>query len=249
METVKSTRIFNLPWGFMDQSGSIHSEAEVREMTGEDEDILGNTQIPIASRMDKLLARCTIRIGTITEEKQIFQAIRKLPAPDRLRLLIGIRVATFDPNYHFKVRCSECSQEGSYSVDLTTMTVTYPEDRALRSFPVALPSGGKARFKVLTGEDESRLSQVRQSKQDMLSLALMARLEDLNGKPPTLADVKKLTARDRQFLRKEFEKADFGVDTSIDVTCVNCSKEFKTEIDLGQSGFFFPEPEPEQDGE
>ena len=104
-----------------------------------------------------------------------------------------------------------------------------------------LPSGRSVRVKTFSGLDEEKLSKLRGVENDAVSAAMLVRIEALDGKPPTLAEVKALGMRDRSFIRDEvFSEIDGGVDTSLDITCAFCDHEWRTGLEIGQQGFFFP---------
>lgn len=249
MDMLTDSKVFNLVHGYVDKEGVCHYEAEVREMTGVEEDILGDRRIPVGQRMDKILANCTVRIGTLTESKQIQTVIRKLTVADRLRLLIGVRIVSFEPSYAFRAKCSECGSENNFTVGLDTLEVDYPEDRLLRQLDIVLPSGAKCKFHILTGEDETKMAAARKDAKDLMSLAIMARLDELSGKKPDMAEIKRLSMRDRNFLRQNFMRTEGGVKTEVDVDCPSCGKAFKSECDIGQANFFFPNAEKSEDSE
>jgi hypothetical protein len=101
------------------------------------------------------------------------------------------------------------------------------------------PTGKPVRFKMLGGKDEERSGKLKGD--DAISTLLSLRLELLDGKPPTIADIQALTLRERLYLRDGlFRKYDGGVDTTLEVTCPSCGHEFERELDIAQMGFFFP---------
>lgn len=247
-ETTKTASVFNLPYGYMDTDGVIHSEVEIREMTGEEEDIIADGRTPVITRIDRVLARCLRRIGTVTDAGRISLMVRELPVPDRLRLLIGIRVLSVGPEYHYSAECPECGSENRFTTLLDTLRITYPEDRGQRQRTLTLPSGITAKYHLLVGKDENRLAVSRRDPKDTLSAAILVRLDELNSKPPDMAAVKRLGMRDRHALRTAFGKAESCVETHAELTCPSCAHEFKAEIDFGQGGFFIPTTEDTEDG-
>jgi hypothetical protein len=134
-------------------------------------------------------------------------------------------------------------------IDLRTLDVTQvPEERvAKRRVEVTLPrTGKKAVVRVLTASFETKLTELRPNQKDLL-----ARLESLDGASLEnphigLAAVKALPQKDRNFLRKVYNKIEADVDTSVEVTCASkvCPADFRFPIDLGQA--FFSNPVEEQ---
>jgi uncharacterized protein (UPF0212 family) len=240
VDTPKSSAMMgDLPCGYIDSEGVLHTEVVVREITGVEEDILAARNVKIGKKMNELLGRCLQRVGTITDRKQIMTAVMDMTLGDRVYLMFLIRRATLGDSYPFEIKCTECGKKSSFDLDLSTMDTRKPEDPRKRVFDVKLPSGRTARFRVATGKDENKLTEAMEG-QEAMSLGLLIRLELLDGKPPTLDDVKAMGMRDRNYLRNEFVELEGGVDTDVDVGCPKCGNEFKVTVDVGQAGFFFP---------
>ena len=99
---------------------------------------------------------------------------------------------------------------------------------------------------MMTGEDEAKLGRLSKEK-DVLSLAILMRLKTLNGKErPSLAEVKSLGLRDRNFIREAYEGFEGNIDLDVEVDCPGCRSSFKTTIDVGQRGFFLPRTQESQ---
>ena len=240
IETPKSSQgLFDLPCGYIDTQGVLHSEVHLREMTGREEDLLASTKVSNAKKVNALLAACTERIGGITEKAVIAQVIPVLPQGDRVFMLIALRRTTLGDEYPVEEVCPECSAKGNYLLDLGTLDVKHLEDPMKRVFDVALPSGKKARFRLGIGSDEDRM--MRASEEDRPSMVMLSRMEMLDGKVPTIAEIKGLSWRDRQALRSAMEANDAGVDTTMTLDCPSCGHTFDREVNMGDSGFFFPD--------
>jgi hypothetical protein len=92
----------------------------------------------------------------------------------------------------------------------------------------------------MTGRDEMKMSQIVQGDSPVTAAALI-RTDMLDGKPPTLSDIQELSFRDLSGLRKMYEEVEGGVDTTIQVDCPECQKEFDYDLSPGEQGFFFPD--------
>jgi hypothetical protein len=98
----------------------------------------------------------------------------------------------------------------------------------------------------MTGRDEDRL--VKETKnakgtdknKTTFSLGIFMRVDLIDGKPPTLADIQGLGLSDRNLLREEFQEIEGGLDTEVDLQCPDCEHDFAREVDVTQAGFFFP---------
>ena len=111
----------------------------------------------------------------------------------------------------------------------------------IRNYDLTLPKAKhKVRMKVLTGRGEEAISTAAQKGKDVISTAILARIESINDKPATINDLKELPLADRNFLRSSWEENEGGVDTSMQLTCASCNHDYETELDISQPGFFNP---------
>jgi hypothetical protein len=240
IETPKSAvGIYELPCGVVSPEGNLIQEVQVREMTGREEDLLASAKMPPVKKINALLCACTERVGHITDKQTIAQIISGMTQGDRVFLLMAIRRASLGDELPLEQECPSCEQMGYYIQDLSELNVKPMKDPMKRSYEVALPSGKTVKFRSGNGADEERLSKVADDEKP--SFMLLCRTEAINGKAPTIHDIKGLSFRDRQALRDAFEENDGGVDTAIDMTCSHCGHTFKTEVELGSQGFFFPD--------
>ena len=241
LEHPKSSQgVYELPCGYLDAEGKIHTEVVLREMTGAEEDLLASKQISPSKKFSELISRCVTRIGTVTDRGQISAIVRQLPIGDRVFLLFAIRRVTLGDNYPFSDKCpnDSCGIESVYKIDLSVLEVKKMPDPLKRIYDITLPSGDTARFRVSTGEDEERVSKFEKSA-DAISQSVLMRLEQLNGLPPTLEAVKAMGWKDRQALRSAWDKVEGGVETEMEMQCPRCGHEFKRDVQVGLS-FFYP---------
>lgn len=234
-----SRGVFELPCGYLDPDGDLHTEVEVREITGYEEDMLGSKTVPNHKKIGQLVTQCVLRVGNITEPGRIAMIAEELTVGDRVFLMFCIRRTSLGDDYPFRDQCPECNYKGIFNLDLADLEVKEMHDRKNRVFDITLPSGTKARFRPLVGKDEEKLSKASNSK-DAMTLAILLRLESLGDEPPNLKSVKSLGIKDRNALRDGFDSVEGGVDTTLEMQCPSCGAEFERELDVGQAGFFFP---------
>lgn len=258
-----SEGVFMLPAGYLDDDGVLHREVQIREMTGEEEDLMGARSGDFAARMNQVMANCTMRIGTIEERPRILTIIRKLPIADRTFLFTALRRVSLGDEYTMEVECPKCDKTSRMILDLGTLAVKGMPDPEKRVYDVTLPSGKLAKWKIMTGEEEEKLSTLRDASnmRDVLSYAIMMRLVEYDGQKLELGGrltdargkvsfdkegrtflklVKGMSSRDRNFLRKEFGDHEAGMDTDVEFECPECSAKFTGSFDPTQVGFFFP---------
>lgn len=133
--------------GYLTPEGVV-TTAEVRELNGEDEEVVSKTG-STAKALNALLERGVVKIGT---EDVTRDHLDTLLSGDRDALLIGIRCVTFGKELGVTVVCSNCNQQQPVTIDLTTdvpyKTLKDPiKDRSwnvetkLGTVRVALPNG------------------------------------------------------------------------------------------------------------
>lgn len=243
-----SQGVYELPCGYLDQAGNLYKDIVLREIKGDEEDLLGNSTIPAQKKINELLTRCVVRVGPYTDRGTISQIVLDLTVGDRAYLIFAIRRISLGDEYPFKDECPECGAERLYIANLSDLVPKEMPDPKKRFFDRVLPSGKTAKFHPMTGRDEDRLSKIdkgyvakgKNNKTDTLSLAILMRLDALDNAVPTLEAVKDLGLRDRNYLRDEFEEHEGGLNTEDELECPECEHVFKRDIDISQQGFFFP---------
>lgn len=231
---------FELPCGYLDADGTLHTSVVVREMTGEEEEILAARNMPVTKKINKILSRCTASIGEISGP-MVERVVPEMTQGDRIFLLLAIRRATLGDEMPFISRCPACDAENKLTIDLSELEVKKMKDPMVRVYDATLPSGGNAvRMKVLTGRGEDAISKASNRGKDIISTAIFCRIESIDDKPPTMKDLKAMSLRDRNFLRDQWEENEGGVETEIEAECPSCDNEYTTELDISQQGFFNP---------
>lgn len=241
MEEPKSTvGIYELPRGYLDGDGNLHTEVVVHEITGHEEDMLAAPKVPAAKKMNDLLIRCVDRLGTITDRERLADVVTNLGIGDRVFLLFAIRRTSLGDQYPFEEKCPNCGEKKLFHIDLSEMEVQHAEEPKKSVFDLTLPSKKTLRFHPMTGADEQKMMKLAAKSADTLSLAMAMRIDMLNGKPPALADVKGLSLRDRNAFRAAYEKVEGGIETTMEVECPGCDYVFERDVEVGDVGFFFP---------
>jgi hypothetical protein len=244
METPKSSLgVFELPCGYLDpETKELVTEVQVREITGNEEDMLASNKVPPGQKISSLLSGCVVRVGEVTDRGKLSRMVQQLPMGDRVYLIFCIRRVTLGDELPVREACPECKVKSLFMVDLgMDLEIKKMEDPTQRVFDFTLPSGPEVRLRVSTGADEERMAKLaRQNRMDSISQAILMRLELLGGEKPTLPMVKNLGMRDRNFIREKFQEVEGGVDTGLDFVCPSCGNEWRKELDLSASGFFFP---------
>jgi hypothetical protein len=249
----KGTADFALPVGYVDTEGKVHNHIVMKEMTGTEDDMMGNADLPIGERVSAVLASCTVKLGDITDKKIIADAISDsltaglpLTEQDRIASMVYLRRLSIGDLYKFERDCPRCGTTAkNRATDLRTLKIDQAEHPERRRVKVTLPKSGKeAVVKVLTAQGALEIGKLRPDQKDLKSLAIVVRVESLGGKPMSdplvaLAKIKALPQADRNLIRQVYNAMETFVETDIEVECRNpiCRNKWEFPLDVGQ-GFF-----------
>lgn len=236
-----------LPCGYLDDDGKLHREFVVKEMTGEEEDLLAGVG-PVMPRLNQIITNCLVRLGDLAERKDLSRAVAELTAVDRVVVLIALRRVSLGDRWSTKVICRKCEKENRAGVNLKDMEVIPMPKPRERHFETELSSGKVIQWHVLSAEDEEWLTKKTKDKVDVLTLGLMARVDSIDGElidkerdfKGALRTLKKLVLRERREIRRVTKQNEGSVDTNVDFECKFCGHEWTMEMNVGQTDFFFP---------
>ena len=209
------------------------------------------------TQLDELLGACweeTLDAGPYTFEgpRPDWGAVLQ---GDRFYALLQLRALTYGADYSFAVTCREsrCRARILWELDLHDLPVRTLSEahRALfvqgNRFPALLPDAQKkVAFRLLTGADERRLPNLkRQAGDRLLSATLAFRLIEVEGVAPKEKRrfVEELSLADARYLGEEFQHADCGVETSIDIECPECFAVQAVDLPF-DADFFLPTKGP-----
>ena len=244
---------YPLPVGYVDVEGNVHRHITLREMTGVEDDMMGNADLPIGERCSEVLASCITRIGDITDKETIKKAVcddleagLPLTEQDRIAALIYLRRVSIGDMYKFERKCPRCSKKAeNRKLDLRTLKVDQASRPERRRVQIDLPkSGKKAIVKVLTAKGALDMGKLRPDQKDLKSLAIVVRVESLDGAPlgpplEALGKIKALPQKDRNLIRQVYNAMETYVEQDVEVECRNpiCRHKWDFPLDVGQ-GFF-----------
>lgn len=146
--------LVQLPGGLY-WDGELLRTAEVRELTGHDEEVLAALTGSIAEWMSVMLGRAVERIG---DRKPTPAMIRKLLIGDRDALMLGVRIATFGPDITATLVCPHCDEQFEATVDLRTVeSVVLAAPTPQHEHEVQLRGGGTAVVRLPDGAAQERI--------------------------------------------------------------------------------------------
>lgn len=171
---------------------------------------------------------------------------------DRFYTLLQVRSLSYGPMYAFSVSCENrsCRARIEWEIDLRELPVRRLSDEsratflATNRFPAVLPDAGRSvMFRLLTGNDERRMSALRRAAGERPITTLLGfRLDSIDGIEPRDRQrfIEDLSMSDVTHLLGEFDRVDCGVETEIDIECADCLGVTRVELPFGKS-FFLPE--------
>jgi hypothetical protein len=249
----KGVRDFTLPVGYVDLEGKVHDQIILKEMTGAEDDMMGNEDLPVGDRVSSVLCACTEKLGDIADKPLLKKIIMDdldgglaITEQDRLAAMIFLRRLSIGDILKFERRCPRCGQMAeNRKTDLRELKIEKSPHPERRRVKVKLPKSGKeCIIKVMTAKSSVAIGRLRPTQKDLKSLALLAHIETLDGKtldnPKAGLDaVKALPQKDRNFIRQVYNAMEAFVETDIEVDCRNpvCGTTWEFTLDVGQ-GFF-----------
>ncbi|MBN2256216.1 MAG: hypothetical protein JW704_00025, partial [Anaerolineaceae bacterium] len=138
----------DLPAGYIDSNGALHSFAVVREMRGHEEDILASSG-PVVGRLSAIITNCIVRLGDVEDRRTIAQATREMSAYDRMAIFLAIRRISLGDFYDCMVTCPMCNVEQHKALDLREVEIIPMPDRMARERVDKLSSGIEVRWHIL----------------------------------------------------------------------------------------------------
>jgi hypothetical protein len=235
---------FSLPGGYVlgGDYASVRYDADVRELTGADEEALTKARSGgLGKYIATLLSAGTVSVGG---EQASTTLLSNLLLGDRDMLLMEIRRATYgDEIVWDRYSCPFCGDEFRLSVTLDEIPVRRLEDPASRIFEVALRKNRKAFVRLPVGSDQEALLAVADRTSDseqntlLLSRVLISVVEAdgtenaVSGNPEF---ARSLGIADRQTILDTIEKKQPGPQYN-DVKFLHdsCGKEVPLYISAG----------------
>ena len=211
-------------------------EIELREMTGLEEELLTNQRlIRSGEAINQVLKNCIVSLGDSSEVST--DQVQQMLSGDRLFTLVRLRQISLGDEVELELPCtnSACRTKNFLTVTLEELEVAkYPEER---EFSFVLPGSKKTvRFGYLDGAMEKRLAAL---KDPNITSAMLMRILDVEGNPPSKKILAEMSMKDRSALRVEMSRVDAGIDTTVECECESCGTQLKTRLEA-EPAFLFP---------
>lgn len=231
--------IVTLQRGLIDPvSGIWQTEAEVREMTGEDEEYLSGIEakgtISYSDYMVTLLKRTVIRVGktSVTDNPSVLD---NLSIGDRDILFLGVIRATYGSSKTFQATCPHCDKDNDVAINLDEdFPLQEPNVNLRVPVEITLRNGTVVRLRVPTTGDSSSIGKKSQtsSEQNTLMISRCAVWHD--GEQPANVEkwAKALNVADRNKMVKAILDVEAGPKLEeVKVPCAHCDQEMIIRID------------------
>lgn len=225
-----------LPGGYIHPpDGKLYSDAEVRELTGVDEEMLSKPEVTksLGRFTQLLLQRGVTRLGPFDNPQN--NILGALLVGDRDMLLIAIRRATYGDDLEMEVNCPACDEKLDLHYDLSKDIPIKQMDNPLeRSFTYVTKSGRQLTASLAVGTDqEAILNATNKTIPELNTLLLSRCVIDEHQVPLGLDGVRELGIHDRRELLKQITERQPGPKyQSLDITCPVCAKEFPLSLTL-----------------
>jgi hypothetical protein len=214
-----------LPGGLFSGDGRLLCDAELRPLTGSEEDWLArNRSAPAARAVTRMLSECVVRVG---DRAGGVELARSLLAGDRAFLMIELRRLTHGRALLAVIDCPSCAAPMDIDFDIDAVEV----ERPARLAPACeIESEGRTiRFRLPNGADEESVASM-QPDAAVGELLRLCTLDD-GGRPATAEEVERIAAA--------MEAAAPRVEPELDLTCPSCEHVFTLPFDT--TAFFLDE--------
>lgn len=222
---------------------------EIRGMLGMELRIL---QDRVAAKngtyIDKILSACTSSVTDAGPYADLTEGSvpvwDKCLLGDKLATVIGIRSATFGPEFSFKTQCPDCHKRFEWSLNLTDLETKKLSDEDAAAFRTGIPfettipgDGRTVKFRLPLGEDEREAAKSRSAENAMVSM-MSRRIFEIDGETDK-SKIRKILEEcglaSLTRLLKLFDKRDCGVETEIQTECPDCFSQTDVQLPLGRA--------------
>lgn len=233
-----------LPRGIQ-KDGLFQTKAEVRELTGRDEEVLARIKDNQAT-FDAIVALGTEKLGSIdmTGDPQSArdQVLSGLLVGERMMLYLAIVRATFGNEKTLDFLCTNCDshQETTILVDVD-FPVVVPEEGIKNSYSFITSKGHTILFRLVEGRDVKAVSlRKASSPAERNTLVLSQVILQVDGQVPndTETYVKDMGIKDRTDLLAAIQEHQPTVDFTLEIECTSCGE--GQQIPLQWSELFRP---------
>lgn len=226
--------VFDLPGGYISPIGEVGTDAEVRELTGRDEEAIAKAN-GLSKVLNTVLQRGLVRVGEVDKIDDI--VLNNLLAGDRDYILLRIYAATFGKEVLMTRICPTCAKDVEVSLDLLSIPVKRLDDAHDRTFVVKC-SIGEVAVELPTGHTQRELMSANEKTIAELATLLLANtVIGINGERVPGASVLDMPIRDRRKISEAVAERSPGPQmTDATAECSSCGE--MLEVPLSVAALF-----------
>lgn len=242
--------LIRLPNGLLD-GVDLFNFCEIDELKGKQQNYLANAQLVVNNigHIPKIIGDMVLSFQTeqgLAWKGKKLEGIEKLSFGDLETILVKVRENTYGPRFYHEAICSHCGYHcKQLRLDLNELVVDiYPLETMMTKKLVTLPKSKRVvelrpqYMKDLF--DTIKLNTDNQEK--LVTEAIKLSIRTIDGNTFTSEDVENMPVSDLKFLNDEAEKLKLEgtIDTTIEINCANCKKDFKVKLNVLKADFFSP---------
>ena len=222
--TQLSDGVCNLPGGLVLDDGRRLGRAELRPLTGREEEwVTQHAGTPSAHLATKLLSACFVRLEDVPVSSEI---VGKLLVGDRDYLILQLRRMTLGDRFAAVFSCPACKR--AMDVEFLAQDILI-EPRPQNVATYTWQGERVVRYRLPNGADQEAVADLSPS--EAVEVLLARCVIDDGGLP--------LSAEERDALIADMEAHAPQIDLELDLSCPECGHSFTTPFDC--TSFFFSE--------
>lgn len=164
---------------------------------------------------------------------------------DRFFALMMVRVATYGPDYEFKVGCQGCRSSIEWTLNLTELPTKAIPEEALERFKQdnrhrVQVGKDTVVFQLLNGAKERKAQKAMRGSKNRLVTALAQRIVEVEGEKNKMLWIRNLPMQEAVDLVNSFDDHDGGVETSVDIICPECGMVQGVALPFDRPEFWLP---------
>lgn len=219
-------------------SGDWQMDAQVRELTGADEEYLARVEakkdVTYAEYMSALLKRATVSVGSIDISKDP-GALDNLIIGDRDALFLGIIKCTYGVERTFNAKCNACEQKNDVTINIDDdFAYEPPAVDFHKPIPVTLRNGKTISLRLPTGADSAYVANKSTSAANQTTLMIARCTVWPDGEKPLNVEewARDLSIVDRNTIVKTLTDLTVGPKIGeVNVHCAHCQEPIRVVID------------------
>lgn len=221
---------------FNTASGEWETKAQVRELTGEDEEALAaldaKEDLSYGDYLIALLQRAVVSIGSQTTANNP-HLIEDLIIGDRDLLFLGVVKATYGKNREMQLFCGNCQESNDVTINLDEdFKVEGTPDDMTRPIQVKLKDGSTVSFNYPTTGDSRYATKKGKTTAEQNTLIISRCLVSEMDRDSRESWAKKLSLVDRKKITKAINSAQPGPRMEeVKTQCAHCDEELTVVID------------------